>query len=285
MIDLHTHTIYSDGEYTPLELINMCNESGITTVAITDHNTIEGAKQALLVNPHKNITVIPGIEFGALYNVKGADLHILGLNVDVNNLALNNISKVIMQDNIERIKSIFSLLKTQYNLSFKDADIEQVFNSIGNIGRPDVAKLCVTYGYAKDVEDAFKNLLNPIHHLVAKRKHELTDKACIEYIIQAGGIPCLAHPFTLKKDFLEVKAYVKTLISYGLEAIEVFHSQQSPEYSNQLMTLVNELSLLYSVGSDFHGPIVTPDVILGCGKNNNLNRDTATILSKIIWGN
>lgn len=282
MIDLHTHTIYSDGEYTPLELLNMCKQKGITIIAITDHNTLEGSKRALIDNPYKDITVISGVEFGALYPIKGADLHILGLNIDLQNKDLNDISKAIMEDNVERIKAIIFLLKKHYNFNFKECDVENIFNSIGNIGRPDVAKLCIKYGYAKDVEDAFSSYLNPIYHLVTKRKHELTDKSCIEYILNAGGTACLAHPFTLKKDLPELKEYILALMSYGLEAVEVFHSEQSPEYSQQLMKLTNELGLLYSVGSDFHGPIVSPKVKLGSGQNNNLNKNTASILSKLI---
>ncbi len=282
MIDLHVHTIYSDGEYDPLQVLRMCKERGITTVAITDHNSLEGSRQAVSKNPYKDITVISGIELGALYSIKGANLHILGYNIALNNKQINEVSQAIMRDNIMRIKSCVDLLKKYYGISFDEADVEQIFMSVGNIGRPDIAKLCVRYGYSSNVQDAFKRYLNPVDDEVAKRSTELTDKECIEYIVNAGGIACLAHPIELKKDIQELKKYISKLKSYGLGAVEVYQSKHTPQYSKELLSIVNEYELLYSVGSDYHGPVVTPDIELGYGKNNNLNMNNATILSKIL---
>jgi len=280
MIDLHVHTIYSDGEFSPKQILDLCKEKNITTVAITDHNALEGSKRAVLDNTYEDITVIPGVELSALYEVHGADLHILGYNMDLENKALNDITNAVMSDNITRLKSIISLLKTHFKFTFKDDDVEQIFKSIGNIGRPDIAKLCIKYGYATSVDDAFDNYLNPIYPKVPKREHEFTAKSAIEYIKNAGGIPCLAHPITLKKDLPELKEYIISLMAFGLEAIEVYHSTHSVKYSNELLKITEDLGITYSVGSDYHGPIVTPDVHLGFGKNNNLNMSYASILSK-----
>jgi len=187
-----------------------------------------------------------------------------------------------MKDNITRLESLIYLLKEHYDLTFKQIDIDNVFNSIGNIGKTDIAKLCVKYNYAPTIDFAFDNFFNPIEAQIAKRKTVLTDLSCIEYIRGAGGIPCLAHPITLKKDLAKLKKYIATLIPYGLEAIEVYHSIHSQEYSNELLKIVNEYGLLYSVGSDFHGPLVSPDIELGYGKKHNLCKNNATILSEIV---
>lgn len=280
MIDLHVHTIYSDGEYTPLEVLDTCNKRGISTVAITDHNSMEGSRQAIANNPYNHIKVIPGIELSALYDVKGANLHILGYGIDLYNKDLNEVTNAVMEDNVTRLKSIVDLLKKHYNFSFKDADLERIYSSIGNIGRPDIAKLCVDYGYAASVEDTFVKYLNPIDDKIAKRKVEFTDKSAIEYILKAGGIPCLAHPIELLIDTDDLKAYIRTLMSYGLGAIEVFQSKHSESYTKELLNITNEFGLLYSAGSDYHGPMVTPDIELGYGKNNNLHISSATILSR-----
>lgn len=162
MIDLHVHTIYSDGEFSPKEILDLCKLRNITVIGITDHNIMDGCKQAILENPYKDIKVIPGLELGAKYDVKGANLHILGYNIDLENDLLNNVCNSIREDNIMRLESIVSLLGTHYGLNFKEEDLKRIYNSIGNIGRPDIARLCVEYGYAETINEVFDNYLNPI---------------------------------------------------------------------------------------------------------------------------
>lgn len=280
MIDLHVHTTYSDGEYSPLEILKMCNDSGVTKVAITDHGSIEGSKIARYQNPYDNITVIPGIEFTAIYPVKNGNLHILGYNMDLENKALNDITQAIVKESTDRFKKLITLLKVHYGFGFEFNDVNEVLESRNNVGRPEIAKLCVDYGYVKSVDEAFKKYLNPINKLV-RRGVELTDKECIEYITNAGGIACLAHPIELRKDIDELREYIKSLLPYGLGAIEVYQSKHDEKYSRALLKIVDEFGLLYSVGSDYHGPVVTPDFEIGRGMNNNLCMDNATILNKI----
>lgn len=282
MLDLHVHTVYSDGEYTPSEILKMCKQRGITVVGITDHNTIEGCKRAVLENPYADLKVVTGVEFGARYDVKGANLHILGYNVDLNSKPLNNICSAIMEDNVMRLQSLVFLLKKYYGIVFKEEDLEKVYSSIGNIGRPDIARLCMDYGYATTIQDAFVRYLNPVDDQVAKRRAELSDKDCIDYIKQAGGIACLAHPIELKMELPTLKEYIRKLAYMGLEAVEVYQSKHSLEYSNELLKIVKEYDLLYSVGSDYHGPLITPDIELGFGKENNLCMNNASILKKVL---
>ena len=281
MVDLHIHTIYSDGEYAPLKVLDICNDRGIYDISITDHNSLEGSKQAIGKNPYPNIRVVPGVELSALYPVKGGNLHILGYGINLENKELNEVTQAIMGDNIRRIQSLVSLLYENYGLTFKDEDLEKIYQSVGDIGRPDVSKLCLKYGYTSTVKEAFERYLNPVYDRVTKHRVELTGKECIEYIRNAGGIACLAHPIELKQDIPELKTFIETLMSYGLEAVEVYQSKHSESYSSKLLEIVDEFGLLYSVGSDYHGPIVTPKFEIGTGQNNNLNKQTATILSKI----
>ena len=280
MIDLHVHTIYSDGEYTPKQILDKCKQRGITTVAITDHNAMEGSKRALFENDYPDITVISGVELSAVYPVRGANLHILGYNFNLQDKCLNDVTNSIMQDNVARLKSLVDLFVKHYNFSFRDEDLEKVYASVGNIGKPDIARLCVSYGYAKTVREVFDNYINPIEDKMKKRSTLLTDRDCIDYIKNAGGIACLAHPIELKKSIAELKTYIKTLMSYGLEAVEVYQSKHSKKYSQQLLEFVNEFGLVYSVGSDYHGPLVSPDADLGFGNNHNLQIETASILSR-----
>ena len=282
MIDLHVHTIYSDGEFSPKEILDLCKLRNITVIGITDHNIMEGCKLAILENPYKDIKVIPGLELSAKYDVRGANLHILGYNIDLENDMLNNVCNSIREDNVMRLESVVSLLSTHYGLTFKEEDLKRIYTSIGNIGRPDIAKLCVEYGYAETINEVFDNYLNPIDLEVKKRKTELSDKEIIEYILNAGGIPVLAHPIELKMDDDTLRQYIKKLLSFGLRGIEVYQSKHSRKYTNMLLDIVNEYNLLYSVGSDYHGPVVTPNIELGFGTDNNLCKNEASILNEIL---
>lgn len=280
MIDLHVHSTFSDGELTPLEILRVCFEKNISVISITDHDNFFGVKQALQTNPYNNITVIPGIEIDAYYP-KGT-LHILGYNISFNNPSLNAVISQIHEDNVTRIKSLISELKKNYNISFKEKDIDDIFLCDGTVGRPDVARLCVKYGYSKSVKEAFELLLNPLKEKVIKKKLELSDYECIKYITDAGGIASIAHPITLKKNIDDLEIYLRKLQSYGLKAVEAYHSTHSNEDTINLINISKKLNFLTSGGSDYHGPIAKPDIQIGSGKNNNLNITNLTILNELL---
>lgn len=281
--DLHVHSTFSDGELTPLQLLALCHKENISVFAITDHNNLLGSKQASTANRYHDITVIPGVELTAK-SPSNINLHILGYNIDLENVKLNQACNEIMKDNVRRIKSLISELKKNYGIVFKDEDIKEVFSSQGNIGRPDIAKLCLKYGYAESVEDAFKRLFKPLRDKLVKKKFELTDKECISCIINAGGIATLAHPITLKKSLAELKTYIQDLKNSGLEAVEVYHSNNPPALTNGLLQITNDLNLFQSLGSDYHGPIIKPEIIIGAGINNNLINKNPNIITKLLEG-
>lgn len=279
--DLHIHSIFSDGEFTPHQLLSLCHEKNISVLAITDHNNLQGSKNAIEGNTFSDITIIPGIELSA-ESPSDIQIHILGYNINVNDSKLNHICKLIMEDNVRRIKSLISQLKINFNIRFKDCDIEEVLSSQGNIGRPDIAKLCLKYGYVDSIKNAFTYLLKPLEGKVVKKQIKVTEKECIKYILEAGGIASLAHPVTLKKDTYQLKKYIEELANMGLEAVEVYHSNNPPSLTDELLKITEELSLYQSIGSDYHGPTMTPDIVLGMGKNNNLVNRHANIICKLL---
>ena len=279
--DLHLHTIYSDGEFSPKDIIEFAKNEQVTTMAITDHNNLKGSKEAILVNPYSDIKIIPGVEFTAK-SAPNINIHILGYNIDLNDRELNDLAEAYELDAKNQVKSVLQLLKTEYDITFQDSKVEKMFLEPGNIGRPEVAKLCVACGFAANVEDAFKRLLNPIKPRQAKKQVNPTAEALIKYIIDAGGIACLAHPESLKLTTSELREYIKELVSYGLEALEVYHSKNPPELVCELEKIVDEFGLVTSVGSDYHGPIVTPKVHIRHGINENLNKKHVSILNKFV---
>lgn len=146
-IDMHVHTIYSDGEKSPKEILEMCHKQNIKIISITDHNNIEGVKIAIQTNPYKDMVVIPGIEFSASSSMVAGQVHILGYNMNLNDAELNSITKSIMQSNKDRIKYAIQVLNEDFGITFDHEDVEEILSSsIGNIGRPELAKLLVKTG-------------------------------------------------------------------------------------------------------------------------------------------
>lgn len=266
LIDLHTHTNYSDGDLSPCELIDLAIESGIKTLSITDHDTVEGVKK-LSTLEYGNIQIINGIELSA--KTLTGRMHILGYDINAFDEELNKKMIEIKDNSINRVLSIMEQIKRDYGIVFGYEDIKNLVNSNHNLGRPDLAKLCVKYGYASSPQDAFDKYL-----IEARKKTNGVGKGfpyqeCLELITKSGGIPVLAHPKTLElssKDFLIL---VKEMISCGLKGIEVYHSTHTKEEVEFYLSVAKEFDLLISGGSDFHGSI-KPDISLGTGKDNNL---------------
>ena len=165
IIDLHTHTNYSDGDLHPFWLIELAVKKGIGVLGITDHNTIEGIKQINKYNPlivDSGIEIIPGIELSA--KVPIGRMHILGYGIDINNDTLNNKMDELKDNSINSVLSIMEQIKRDYGIVFKYKDIKELINSNHNLGRVDIAKLCIKYGYAKSVKEAFDKYLIDAHN-------------------------------------------------------------------------------------------------------------------------
>lgn len=284
LIDMHTHTNYSDGDLSPMELVKLAIENNIGVLAITDHDTIEGIKHVDRNNPiiiKSGIKIINGIELSAK-TTKGR-MHILGYNINLNNDDLNNKMKILKNNSINSTLSVMEQIKRDYGIVFTYEDIKNLVNSNHNLGRPDLAKLCIKYGYAKSVGEAFDKYLVDAHNKIRKYGiiKGLEYKECLELIIKSGGIPVLAHPKSLELDKKDFLILLKEMISYGLQGIEVYHSSHTKKEMEYYLSIAKEYNLLISGGSDYHGTIVKPDIELGSGKNNNIKIRKLSILDKI----
>lgn len=277
MIDLHTHTCYSDGEYTPNELIKLAEQENIKTIAITDHDTLLGVKNISYTSD--NIKVIKGIELSA--KVDKGRMHILGYNIDINNKVLNDKINELRNNSLYSVLSLIVQIRNDYNIILDYDDIKELINSNGNIGRPDIAKLCVKEGYASDVQDAFDKYLIEAYDKVRGSNRGITYKECISLILESGGIPVLAHPKTLKLNKVELTNLIEEMMGYGLKGIEVYHSTHTQEEIDLYLEIANKFDLLISCGSDYHGPFVKPDIKLATGKNNNLCKTYVSLLDYI----
>ena len=276
-IDLHAHTNYSDGELSPDELIKLAIKNNIGILAITDHNTIEGVKN--ITYKPDNIQIINGIELSAKIDV--GTMHILGYDIDIQNKDLNNKLIELKDNSVNSVLSVIEQIKKDYNIFFTYQELKELINANHNLGRPDIARLLIKKGYVKTVQEAFDKCLIDAYNKIKGQKKGIHYSQCIDLILKSNGIPVLAHPKTLKLTDKELLLLLKDMIKCGLIGIEAYHSTHTKEEVSKYIEIANELGLVISGGSDYHGIITKPDIELGYGKNNNLKIKQLSILDKI----
>lgn len=279
-IDMHTHSIYSDGQLEVDELIKLAIKNNVGILSITDHDTLLGDKNiSEYYRKSNDIMIINGIELSA--KVDKGRMHILGYDYDINNYELNNKMDELKVNSIYAIMACINQLRIDYNIVFSENEIKEIINRKGNIGRPLVARLLVKYGYADSVEDAFQKYLNPAYNKTRKTNKGINYEECIRLIKGANGISVLAHPNQLLLNGTELENILKKLISCGLDGIEVYHSGHSKEEVEKYLYLANKYNLLISGGSDFHGGDVKPDIELGSGYKNNVKIKRLSLVDEI----
>ena len=279
-IDLHIHSLYSDGDHDVDEVYKLIKDNGIKIFSITDHDEIRGAKKMAEIVDNPGILYIPGIELTA--KVSHGRMHILGYDYDINNRKLNNFVISKKDTDFENLLMIVYYLR-DYGIYIKDSELEEIHNKLGNIGRMDVARLLVKLGYATDIDYAFDNYLRPINDIKEYRtkKIGISKEECIELIHQAGGLVSWAHPISYAPNYQELYEEVKYLKSIGLDALEVEHIHLSNEYRTWLLKLCQEFNLLHTGGTDYHGEVAKPNVLIGTGINNNINYNESSLVNHI----
>lgn len=277
-VDLHSHSIYSDGTKSPEELLALARQIDLKVFALTDHDNIEGSK-ILVSLSHNDITLYSGVELNA--KVDKGQMHILGYNFDLENMALNNRLRELKEMSISNIKLYIKLLEEVYNIFLPENEIARLLNRQGNIGRPMLALLLIKYGYCTSVQDAFDKYLN--NESVRAYKKNISKEECIRLINDAGGVSVLAHPWSLKMNDSELYKEIAYLKSIGLQGIEIIHSKNNEERRKQYHDLALEFDLLETGGTDYHGKEVKPDIELGSGIYNNveIKVEDLSILRKV----
>lgn len=244
-VDLHLHTTYSDGSYTPQELIKKAKKLAFSAIAVTDHDTIAGIQKCLNAGQKHNLEVIPGVEFNTLLNE--TDVHILGYFIDYQNKELIELLDKIKKERRERIEKVVQLLKEIYNFNITLDEIREI--SADNIlGRGHIARLLTKKGYVKNWEEVFDSYIGKGQPAYVKRK-KITPFKAIDIIKKANGIPVIAHPGLINNDHI-----VQQIINYGIVGIEVYYLEHTENQIKYYQQLAKENSLLITGGSDCHGP-------------------------------
>ena len=245
-IDLHVHTTASDGTVSPAGVVKLAYESGLTAIAVTDHDTVAGYEEARRAGRELGVEIVPGIEISTRWN--GA-IHILGYYIDVNDPELTALLKWMIDVRNERNRKIVQLM-AEDGIPITYEYMENRFGTA--IGRPHFAEILVDLGFAKDIYDAFDHFVERGQRYYLPKQF-VTIEDTIKAIRSAGGIPVLAHPFQYKKDDATLRQLIEYAMSLGLMGIECRYSGYTDEQQKYLSELADEYGLLKTGGSDFHG--------------------------------
>lgn len=255
-LDLHLHSYYSDGLFSPKKLVDFALERGIDGIALTDHDSILGVEELITYTKEKNdFYFVPGIEFSCIY--KGEEVHILGYYINHENKNLLDLISHIYDSRKKRgMKILETLNSASISITFDDL---KVMENIDFIGRVQVARALVKKNYAKDLQDAFNKFLIP-GKIGYVDRFKLDIKDAIDIIKGAGGIPVIAHPGIIRKYQEDAVFYA---IKSGVEGIECIHSKHNKSTRNHFLKIARQKNLLVTGGSDCHGEIINGDLLLG----------------------
>jgi 3',5'-nucleoside bisphosphate phosphatase len=269
-IDLHIHSTASDGTLTPAEIIALAVRLGLGAISITDHDSLAGSREALIVGVPAELGFLTGVEISAepppSYPGAGS-IHILGYGLRLDDPELNRTLEKLQDSRRQRNPEIIARLN-KLGIPIRIEEVEGEAAD-GQPGRPHIAKLLVKKGIVKTIDDAFDRYLgNGKPAYVDKLRIESSQ--AIELINVAGGVPVLAHPCLLELDGKEqLDELLQEMMSMGLKGLEVYFSQHSPEQAREYAELARRHDLLMTGGTDFHGDI-QPEIQMGVGKGDLL---------------
>lgn len=260
-IDLHTHSLYSDGSHTPQELVALGLQNKLRCLALTDHDTVEGVADLLYYGKKAGLTVISGMEIST--TLRNYTVHILGYGFDPELPELHHWLRPLQDSRAKRNQNILAKL---HNLGIDISEEElQVVSGEGQTGRPHFARLLVQRGVVTSFDAAFSRYLGRNKPAWVPRFSYSAAEA-ITMIQRAGGKAVLAHPGMLSSDMRIIAALIEELAHQGLDGIEVYYPSHSRQLCRKLINLASIHRLLVTGGSDFHGA-TRPAHPLACRTN------------------
>lgn len=261
MIDLHSHTVASDGTFTPEELIQEAVKVGVHLLGITDHDTFAGYDASVPLAREAGIELVCGIELST--KLQGRSVHLLGYFLTQERMAAirGRISEMQAARRDRNIRLIARLRSLGIDITLEEVQAR----GRGLTARPHFAQVMLEKGYVATLQQAFDDYLDESAKGYVYRR-EPTFAEGVALIREAGGIASLAHPVRVHGD---VKTLMPELRGYGLNAIEAYHSDHQPHHTELYLELAREYGMLVTGGSDFHGA-AKPGLMLGTGRGGNL---------------
>ncbi len=247
-IDLHVHSIRSDGTMTPKELVDYAVNKGLKAMALTDHDTVDGIDEIMEYAKDKPVEIIPGIEYSTQYNER--DVHIVGLFIDHKAPVFLAYLARLRQSRIDRNHKLCANLRS----AGIDITYEALLAAFPDavITRAHYAKFLLDKGYVKSRDEAFERYLGD-HTPYFVHREKVTPEEVIDVTRRAGGIPVLAHPTLYGLGSEQLDLLIGRLKAAGLMGIETYYSTYSPSEEKKIKALADKYGLLPSGGSDFHG--------------------------------
>jgi len=248
MIDLHSHTFFSDGKLSPTSLIDLAIKKNIQYLAITDHDTCQALDIALHYARDKEITIIPGIEIEV--DFAPGEFHLLGLNLKNWHNSMDTTMTEIQQKREERNHRLIRLMQQD--------GIPIIYDEVRNeaegkiVARPHFARVMIKKGIVKNIKDAFNLYLAPGKPYYS-RKESLPLEQALTLISDAGGKSVLAHPLSLYVSWGKIKERLLQWRDMGLDGIEAWHSGARVVEAQRFEDMANQLGMFVTGGSDYHG--------------------------------
>ncbi|MBR6085617.1 MAG: PHP domain-containing protein [Spirochaetales bacterium] len=249
-IDLHMHSLVSDGTDSPAEILGKVKVAGLEVFSLTDHDAIKGCREIRSMLGEGDPVFIPGAEFSCR-DEKGK-YHILGYGYDADSGAMPEFVSESHNLRIKKLKARLDFLASEMGIAFPEEERENLL-ARDNPGKPHIANLMVKYGYAQSKDQAFRDVLNRLPALVSY----IHPEQAIEAITAGGGIPVLAHPSYGDGDQLilgdDMEERIRRLMNYGLRGLEAFYSGFTHQLRDEVLGFAERFDLFVTAGSDYHG--------------------------------
>ena len=270
MIDLHTHSTASDGFLTPTELLQESLKIKLEAIALTDHDAVSGLSELHAAARNQKIEVINGAEMSVYY--PETDMEIIAMDIPEDSLIafyLYQQEEIIRREQIAR-KRIDLLQKAGYDITYQEVAYDQKNNLRTQIRRPHFVDILLKKGYIKTPDEAYETIFAP-NGVCYVPNNPWPASEMIKFIRDNNAKAILAHPIHTGHSGTQLFDLIKDLKQAGLNGIEVFHSSQPTSLRSEYLDMIEELKLITTGGSDFHGGTAHPENELGTGHNNNLN--------------
>lgn len=280
-VDMHCHSLYSDGNYSVEELIKLAKKNNVDFFSITDHDNIDSIEDMKKHQNDRSIQLVNGIELSTvyMYNEQEKYIHLLGYDFDPHNKCLlhelKRMKEVLLHNNHSFMNDIF-----KNNIDIPKCVVEELNYSNYSWIEKQIAKILREHDYS---ENYIKELLTRIQPFIPNYDdYEVSIYSAIEVILNSGGIPVLAHPNRIKLNDEELDELIKKLVSHGLQGIESSYSYFNEEEFSKYSVMAKKYNLLESVGSDFHFSTPSKNVIIGSGIEGNLLKSDCSLKEFIL---
>ena len=258
LIDLHTHSRFSDGSMTPTELVTHAKESGIAAIALSDHDGVDGVREAMEVGARLGVEVIPAIEFSV---VSDTETHILGYFINPDSPAIAEAMEKIYEAREYRADVTLAKLN-ELGFPITKEEVRAVAGG-ALICRAHYARVLQDKGLVGSVKEAFDTYLANGRPAYCG-KQAITAEEAIDLIHRSGGIAFVAHLHLIRLSDEELYAFLGRLKAVGLDGIEGYYTEYTPEMQEKFRAMAEDLGLILSGGTDFHAAM-KPHIAIGRG--------------------